>query len=156
MGRSCHGIWIFKAYPRVILMQIKFWEPLLYRLGNQRSLRKILCLWHTEFLNVELRPGSTVTKDCLGCSSWGIWEGHEKDTTSARLISEKKSCKLVQNSLTSRFKLSLEGKAMAALGFCLCQRKRCVDGPKQILCLYLFYLIKDSAPSSCFAMVYPR
>ena len=118
--------------------------------------RFFLCLWHTEFLNVELWPGSTVTKDCLWCSSWGIWEGHEKDTTSARLISEKKSCKLVQNSLTSRFKLSLEGKAMAALGFCLCQRKRCVDGPRQILCLYLFYLIKDSAPSSCFTMVYPR
>lgn len=78
--------------------------------GNQRSLRKILCLWHIELLNVELMPGSVVTKGCSRCRSPEVQEGHQKDTASARLTSERKCCKLCAKQFNKHIWVHLRGE----------------------------------------------
>lgn len=122
-------------------MQIKVGEPLLERLGDQRSSRKILCLWHTELLNGQLIPGSGCYQGCGSrCRSPGGWEGHKKDTTSTRLTSEGKRCKLCTKQFNKYIWAHLRGKnrgcritGRVGILDISCQRKCCPDRPKQIL-----------------------
>lgn len=129
-----------KSTPWWFLRRLKF-ESYCYKgRGKQRSFWKILCLWHTEFLNVELMPSSVVTllpRLQSRCRSPEDQEGHRKDTTPAKLISGRKSCKLCTKQFNKYSGAHLRGKSCGCgITGCkgiLCQRKGCPDSPKPTL-----------------------
>ena len=71
------------------------------------------------FLYVELMSVSTVTKGCRRCRSPGIREGHKKDITSARLTSDRKSCKLCTKQFNKQIWAHLRGESHGRIMGCI-------------------------------------
>lgn len=104
-----------------------------------------------------------VTKGWSRCRSLEVQEGHKKDTTSARLTSEGKSCELSTKQLNKDIWAQVRG-ASRGWGIMGCPEilNICVNEnvvlrtPNRFCHLYCFCLMKDSASSSCSSTIDPR
>lgn len=167
-GRGCWKMCIFKEYPpplRWFLSRLKFQSYCYKGRGKQRSFWKILCLWHTELLNVELMPGSVVTllPRLQQVQKPGGPGGSQKGHTPARLISGRRSCKLCTKQFHKHSGAHLRGKSCGygitgykgILNVCV-KEKVVLTVQNQPCHLYHFHLTEDASLSHCFSIIHSR